>query len=336
MLCQTCSEALLSTLKIYPEILFRAIHRNKPVGAFRVWFIAKDFDIGGCGFIPAKAFRQHLRALGIPKQTLYRWLEQAGRLGLITWQDKVYRLTSWQNGAIAAGVSRLARAVLIPKERFLSKGRLAWCWAGIILHHKGMISRAALEALSGVPARTQLEYEKKAGVQNKANYASYGRPENNPEVAIGVIDLPGHYGKGGEVRRRLPNSREVSEVSLANKGRLKQINRALYSVRAASSLNAIEVFQANAHHMGGELSRIALMHNARALYNIEDSSPCGTLGEIGDHQMIYKLYSLNWRETKRAMRARRKRDGDARCRPAFIFERARDWRGVGVFFAIRL
>jgi len=290
----------LSALKVYPEILFRAIHHNKPVGAFRLWFIAKDFDSGGCGFIPAKAFRQYLRALGIPKQTLYRWLGQAGTLGLITRQDKVYRLTSWQNGARAAFTKsqRLCRAVLIPKERFLSKGWLAWCWAGFILHHTGIISRAALEALSGVPARTQLAYEKKAGVVNKANYASYLRPENDPEMAIGLIDLPGHYGKAGEIRRRLPNSREVSEVSLANKGRLKQINR--------------------------------------ALFHIEDSSSSGFSGEIDDPQKIYKLYSQNWRATKKVLRALRKRDGDVRCRPAFIYEHERDLHGVGVFFAISL
>ena len=43
-------------IKIFPEIIFKAIHNNKPVDAFRLYFIAKDFNSRGCGAIPARAY----------------------------------------------------------------------------------------------------------------------------------------------------------------------------------------------------------------------------------------------------------------------------------------
>ena len=59
----------------------------------------------GCGTIPVKIFRQYLKGLGFTKTTLYRWLEQANTLGLISRQDAYCRLASWQDRAALAGVS---------------------------------------------------------------------------------------------------------------------------------------------------------------------------------------------------------------------------------------
>jgi len=148
-------------MKLYPEIIFKAINNNKPAGAFRLWFIAKDYDRGGSGFIPAKAFRRYLKGLGIPRGTYTRWITQAVDMGLIGRTRtargvQVYALVSWDQGAILAGVTSLLKPVMLQLARFTNKGWLAWVWAGYLKHFEGkLISRATLEKLTGVPARTQ-------------------------------------------------------------------------------------------------------------------------------------------------------------------------------------
>jgi len=214
-------------VKLFPELLFKAIHTGQPVTAYKLWFLAKRFDQPGCGFIPAKAFRQHLKNLGIPRQTITRWLAQAEALGLITLTGKFYAICSWQSGAIKAGCERLSRPINLPLSVFLKRGWLSHCWAGYLLRFKGLVSRETLHKLSSVPPRTQQAYENQAHVINQFNYASYGSVEDNPELAIKLYDQDGHYTKQGQLRRQLPNSRIVSGVSLANKGRLKQVNGAL-------------------------------------------------------------------------------------------------------------
>ena len=223
-------------VKLFPELLFKAIHAHQLVTAYKLWFLAKRFDQPGCGFIPAKAFRQHLKNLGIPRQTITRWLGQAEALGLIVLEGKVYRLCSWQTGAQRAGCERLARPVYVPISVFLRRGWLSHCWAGYLLRFKGLVSRETLYKLSGVPLRTQQAYENQAQVINQFNYASYGSVEDNPELAIRLYGQDGHYTREGQLRRQLPNSRIISGVSLANKGRLKQVNGAL-CVKEDSSPN---------------------------------------------------------------------------------------------------
>lgn len=218
-------------LKIYPEVIFKAINNNKPAGAFRVWFIAKDYDQGGSGFIPGKAFRYYLKSLGIPRGTYTRWITQAVDLGLIrvtrTVQGgQVYALVSWGEGAVTAGVTRLLKPVRVPLERFVKRGWLAWVWAGYIKHYEGKpISRATLEKLTGVPARTQYGYEKQAGVKSKAHFANFGDPSKDPDNAPGIDGSRGYYGKAGMTRKRLPDSRTVEGVQEGGKGRSDKANQ---------------------------------------------------------------------------------------------------------------
>ena len=278
-------------IKVLPDFIFSALKHHQPASAYRLWFIAKDFNYGGCGAIPAKVFRQYLKSIGIPKQTFSRWLEQANTLGLITRHGTYYWLASWQDGAALVGLERLNRPVEIPKERFLTKGWLAWCWAGYLLQFKGPVARATMENMSGVPARTQYEYERKAEVINKANYASYGRIVDDPERAIRLYKQPGHYSKDGENRRRLPNSREVQEIVFANKGRLRYINQAL-----------IEVV--------GSQGQVASSHIARMTIS----------GEIGEQKQTYRLYCENHKQTKKSRRKLKNWEGNVRERPDTLYE----------------
>lgn len=229
-------------MKIYPEIILKASNANKPVGAFRVWFIAKDYDTGNSN-IPAKAFRHHLRSLGIDRATFYRWIRQAIELGLLSYHKtpqgvKVYSLTSWERGAALGGVTSLLKPVNVPLERFTNKGWLSWVWACYLKHFEGkLISRATLKKLSGVPERTQQGYERQAWVTSKAHFANYGDPSRDPEHAITIDGKRGIYGKAGMTRRRLPDSRTVEGVKMGSRGRTKKANKkiaALLLMRCSS------------------------------------------------------------------------------------------------------
>lgn len=180
-------------IKVFPEVIYSAIRHNRPAGAFRLWFIAKHFD-NGSGFIPVKDFRRYVDSQGVNEKTYYRWLDQAITLGLIKREggaNPVYRLAAWEGGANAAEVSNgLSRAVNVPIAKFLAKGWLAILWAGYLKHFETKpVSRATLEKLTGIPARTQRAYEAKAGVKAKANYASYGQAPNNIDQALNLYPL---------------------------------------------------------------------------------------------------------------------------------------------------
>lgn len=223
-------------IKLLPEIIFAAQASNKPLGAYRLWFLAKHFDRGN-GFIPKKNFKRYLKSLEIPKSNLLRWLEQAIALGLLQSNGESYKLESWQGAARSVGVKRVLRFTKIPLDRFIRPHWQAWVFASYLTHFDGKpISRETLEKLTGIPARTQLEYEKHARVEKTANYAEICDPQSNPNLACKVMGSPGYYGKNGKIRKRLPNSYQVEDVFLGNKGRTKQINKALCSEDSSQNI----------------------------------------------------------------------------------------------------
>lgn len=261
--CRVSSPLVEGLIKVYPEVIFSAIHHNRPAGAFRLWFIAKHYDNGN-GFIPAKDFRRYVNAQGVNDKSYYRWLDQSIELGLINrvrGSKTVYQLAAWEAGKAAAGVSGdLLRAVNIPLNQFVAKGWLSILWAGYLKHFEGKpISRATLEKLTGVPARTQLLYETKAQVRSRANFATYGLAPDNLERALEfmpIIYRAGHYiTQQGEFRRRLPDTRTApSEIILANVGRLKRINQALY--KEGSSREIYRIYTEGAKQSKQALKRI--------------------------------------------------------------------------------
>ena len=245
-----------------------------------------------------------------------RWIEQALALGLLQREGSadaaVYRIASWQRGAALAGVSRLMPPVLVEREALLAKGWLAVCWAAFLLRFDGLVSRAALEALSGVHARTQVAYEHAAGVINRANYASYGKVPDDPELAtgglpaaVGLAAKAGHYFKRGELRRRLPNSRDCSNIQtirLTGRGRIKAINRALEIVAGSPQLCSQPVA------------------NSPSVFELEP----------------LRLYCTSEKQTKQARHQHKKWQGDPRERVQFRFEFAHWHNGKGIFSAVAL
>ena len=215
-------------MKLYPSILVQAKSNGQPLGGYRVWFLAKHWHKAS-GYIPAKKFREYLKELGVAKSSYSRWIKEAYELGLFQKADKLIKLASWTSASKLAGCRKLDNPVEIEIDKFINTGWIAFVWACFVKNHDGIVSRATLQELSGgVPERTQRERERQAGVENQANYASFGKVKDHPEQAIQFYGEPGYYQQAGEIRRRLPNSRTVPEcVEQAKKGRIKKVNQAL-------------------------------------------------------------------------------------------------------------
>lgn len=226
-------------MKIYPSILVQAEANGQPLGGYRVWFLAKQWHKAS-GYIPGKKFKEYLKSLGLAKSSYHRWIKEAYDLGLFLRAEKLIKLASWKKAGELAGCKKLDNPVTIEIDKFISAGWVSFVWAGFIKNHEGIIARATLQELSGgVPERTQRYRERRAGVRNHANYASFGKVKDHPEQAYSVYGEQGYYQQAGEIRRRLPNSRTVPEcIQQAKKGRKKKVNKALaelFSSDATSS-----------------------------------------------------------------------------------------------------
>ncbi len=214
-------------IKIHPEIIFEAKRRNLSLSGFRLWFLAKNYDRGN-GNIPVKSFRRYLKSIGINPKKASQWIDHAINQKLIIKTSGFFRLTSWETGAKIAGCASLKRGVYLPISNFVNKGWLSWVWAAFLIHFRNRpVCRNTLHDISGIPPRTQYEYERKASVEIVANFADFGSVEDDPLLAIDLSLSEGHYTKAGRIRRRLGNSYLPNGVRLAKKGRLKQVNAAL-------------------------------------------------------------------------------------------------------------
>ena len=274
-------------MKVFPSILVQAEANEQPLGGYRVWFLAKNWHKAS-GYIPSKKFKEYLKELGIAKSSYHRWIKEAYDLGLFQQVGKLIKLASWTSASKLAGCKKLDNPVTIEIDKFISAGWASFVWAGFLKNHEGIIARATLQELSGgVPERTQRYRERRAGVRNHANYASFGKVKDHPEQAYSVYGEQGYYQQAGEIRRRLPNSRTVPGcVQQAKKGRKKKVNKAL-----------AELFMSDA-----------------------TSSNC----------RVYRLYSDNYKQTKRIRQQDRK--SDDLSRPDQIYERTKK----GVYYAVSL
>jgi hypothetical protein len=218
-----------NSVKVLPDIVFAARFHNINPNAFRIWFLGKYFDKSGNSNIPKDSFRHQMLDDGL--SGFYAYLLEAKNLGLIHELksldgEKLLKLVSWQDGANISGAKSLSHFALIPLHRFISREWIYFVWAGYIAKHNGLIARKTLEKMTGIPRRTQINWEHNAKVENYPHYVDYGKPEDNPLDAMSLTYKGGVYGKAGRIRGRLPNSRETTEVIVSNKGRLRKIRAA--------------------------------------------------------------------------------------------------------------
>jgi len=211
--------------------------RNENGGAVRLWELAKNFNTGGCGAIPNKAFRQYvINDLKVKRGVYDVWLARAVHIGIIQRQGTNLKLAGYAAAAVIVGCDRIGRGEYIPLEKFIKKGWLGYVWAAWIKSHNledRPISRRTMRELSGISERTQRLYDKQAGIKTQANYAKDTTLPGTPEMR----DYLNEYERGkikskaflnnGEITWRLPNNYKTKHIEEAPKGRLNRINNQL-------------------------------------------------------------------------------------------------------------
>jgi len=225
-------------VKVYPDILIAA-SRGLNGGAAKLWILSKHINPGGCGSIPSKALRGFvINDLKIKRGVYDVWLHRALAIGLLERKDKNIKIAGLVRAAAIVGAEHVKRPVFIELGKLIKKRWLAWVYAVWLANNKltnRPISRATIKALSGICPRSQLEYERQAGIINHANYA---KDTTRPGLQ-GMVDHINEFERDrikskaflnvSEICWRLPNSREVNDqdITLAPKGRTRRVNSQL-------------------------------------------------------------------------------------------------------------
>ena len=264
-------------IKIYPDILLSAARGNNG-GAAKLWTLAKHANPGGCGSIPNKALRQFvINDLKIKRGTYDQWLAQALHVKLLERSGDNLKLAGLARAGVILGAKGIKGPAYIPLDLFIKKGWLSWVWRSWLDVHKLLktepqgkekpISRIALRDLSGISERAQVDYEKKAGVINHAQYAKDTTRPGTP----GMVDYINEFereGKSkaflnaGEITWRIPNTREVKDqrTKLAPKGRSGRANRQLHDLLNISGQDHI-LTKARLYNRGEKQAGASLKKN---------------------------------------------------------------------------
>jgi hypothetical protein len=228
----------------------------------RIWLLLRYLDTDGRGWLYVDQVQQRLcdkeSDLRVCGRRQLRSLLHQGQ-GLFWQRDKERLwLRSAARVATALDVERLrGRPVALPLSVLLGGiGQVrahfyASFHSGRAANEKekagGPISRATLEKITHVPARTQRLYERRAGVHSQANMAVGERlsQKNLQERAwrhgratFLFVDSEGRQGPAGGryVAWRMPNSYQGPHASCP-KGRLKKINRQIDLVNSRAQGN---------------------------------------------------------------------------------------------------
>jgi hypothetical protein len=247
-----------ASVKLYPDIALGMLHKEL-AAAGRLWLLLRYLDQAGQGWLRIDLIRRNLvqkeSDLRICGQRQLRNLLKQGR-GIFWQQDKDrIWLKSAAKVAGALEVERLTgRPVDLPVEVLLGGiGQVrAHFYASF---HSGRrsrspISRAKVEQLTGVPARTQRIYDTRSGVTSQRNIAigeSYSVKEvqerawRHGQGFFEFIDVDGLHGPAGKryVAWQLPNSYEGCHETNP-KGRQKKINRQIDLVNIRAQGNGLD------------------------------------------------------------------------------------------------
>lgn len=237
-----CSPA---PLPVHPTLLM-AILRHDQAAPARVWLLLRHHDTAGRGWLALDDARRLLTDAGSPLRCCgrrrLRQLLAAGeglfwrrddrdRLWLIAAHKVAHALDS---GPMQGAPVELPVAALLGGIRSVRAAFYAAFHSG---RKESPISRDTLAALSGAAGRTQLEYDRAAGVGRRRNVAvgerysaerHQSRAWERGRAAFRFIDTAGRQGRaGGEyVAWHLPNSYEGPYARRATIGR-KRLNRKL-------------------------------------------------------------------------------------------------------------
>ncbi len=234
-----------TTITVHPTIAMAILRQHLEAPA-RVYFLLRAIDSAGRGWLSIEHVRQYLTQKDSPVKICgWRRLRQLLREGDgIFWQrddqDRLWlkgshRIAYTLNSGLLQGFP-----VALPTQAFLG-GIQAVRAAFYATFHGGRdskpISRDTLESLSGIPGRTQLEYDRVARVERRRNIAvgerysqehAQDRAWKQGRAVFHFVDTEGRQGHQGReyVAWHLPNSYQTA-YQRRSRGSRKRLNRKL-------------------------------------------------------------------------------------------------------------
>jgi hypothetical protein len=164
-----------SVIKTYMEINLAALNAGEEK-LIRVWYLARFLDEEGSGVVLAERVEELLACSSRNFQRLLRqgdgkyWRRCKSKRGLVLILIGFVRVSR----RLGVFYEKGSRPVLIPLREFVGGvGRLrAALYSSVHALRDGRpISRAVLKSITGIPERTQREYDKIAGVEVRRNFA---------------------------------------------------------------------------------------------------------------------------------------------------------------------
>ena len=233
------------TIVVHPIILLAMLKQHLEAPG-RVWLLLRAIDRHGRGWLDVEDIRycltdkdspyricgwRRLRQLLAQGEGVFWHRDEQDRLWLYGAHRIAYKLDSGrlQGFPVELPISALLGGIQAVRAAFYAT------------FHGGRdskpISRETLESLSGIPGRTQLEYDRVAHVERRRNIAIGERhtAENTQErawrhgrAAFHFIDTEGRQGRAGReyVAWHLPNSYRA-DYQRRSRGSRKRLNRKL-------------------------------------------------------------------------------------------------------------
>jgi len=310
----------LSRVRNYPDLLLSGARVGKG-GAIRLWTLAKHFDQPcGHGLISNDDFRSWIiNDLSWKPGTYDRYINQAGKLGIIERRGKMLRLAAAEYAALAVSCKHLGDFETIPLKALVGIHWLAFIYGAFMRRFNGhTIAAKTISELTGIPIRTIYYYDKLLGqgIKKRRNYAIHELTPDNQTIADYVFKKGKHVFKGfskwkGKLIEPLPGQRFIYS-KIANKP--KHLD---YKGKLVNTKN-------------GQRKRINSAINAMLL----DSSQ--SEGNTKNKRVNERLYIENAsakarRDTERMLRTHdNKKPGGGPDRYKFLFEQY----GAGFYAAI--
>jgi len=233
------------TVVVHPTMLLAMLKQHLEAPG-RVWLLLRAIDHDGRGWLDVEDICRHLTENGSPYR-IFGWRrlrqllaqgegvfwhrDEQDRLWLYGAHRIAYKLDSGrlQGFPVELPISALLGGIQVVRAAFYAT------------FHGGRdgkpISRETLESLSGIPGRTQLEYDRVARVERTRNIAigechttenAHERAWRHGRAAFHFIDTEGQRGRAGReyVAWHLPNSYRA-DYQRRSRGSRKRLNRKL-------------------------------------------------------------------------------------------------------------
>ena len=228
------------TVRIYPTLTSQLMRSHSP--GLCLWYLAHYLNESGSGRLEMSALRTAAMARGWGADRWGDARRDAHRAGFVA----IRRDRQGREYVILRGPARIASdygisgvgrcfvdmplAALDDADAFKCHAWGAFLAGGMVRRGELTARRELLAEISGVPTRTQLEYEKRLGVIVRQNYldtgldAKAGVLEGLRDIGQPVFACTDRKSGRKIIMRCLPNAYYVPAMSRGQVGRIKKIN----------------------------------------------------------------------------------------------------------------